>query len=289
MNVKKRLLAAASVIALAAAGVPAFATDGVTLIDQAKVINSGGFPYHITAPGSYRLSGNLVAQATTAIIITSSDVTLDLNGFTVSCNACFGVPGIQAIASRTAILNGNVTGFRGTSGAPYGIYLQIGDGPFDFLARINHVNADGNAVGIFANSGVSVSVTDSSASFNSSIGINTGPLGTLTVTNSRVSNNGVDGIVMGSGVVTGSAIVGNGLTTTNTGITGGIAVGGASTAATITNNTIAGSYAGIRAILFSDPVIGYGSNTFAGNVIDVLGGPSPIVSMHNNACSFGLC
>lgn len=272
--------------AMAAISAPAFAVDGVTLVDQASVIASGGFPHHITSPGSYRLSGDLLAPGTTAIIISVPDVTLDLNGFTVSCAGCSGVPGIEAIASRTAILNGNVTGFRGASGTPYGIYLQTGDGPFDFLARINHVNADANGVGIFANSGVSVPVTDSSASFNSSIGINTGPLGTLTVTDSRISNNGLDGIVMGSGVVTGSAIVGNGLTTS--GLRGGIGVGGAGNAATITNNTIAGNHVFGIFLLSGTPVVGYGSNTFGGNVEDI-SGAFPNNSMHNNVCSFGLC
>jgi hypothetical protein len=37
----------------------AFGVDGVTLINQSTVIAAGGFPYTISRPGSYKLSGNL--------------------------------------------------------------------------------------------------------------------------------------------------------------------------------------------------------------------------------------
>jgi parallel beta-helix repeat protein len=67
---------------------PAFAVDGVILINQATVMAAGGFPYKITRPGSYKLSGNLVVTTAIAeaIVISSDDVTLDLNGFSISCN-----------------------------------------------------------------------------------------------------------------------------------------------------------------------------------------------------------
>jgi len=276
-------------IAVLAMSTPAFASsDGVVQIDQGKVMGSGGFPFHINHPGSYRLSGDLLAPGTTAIIITSQDVTLDLNGFSIACTGCSGVPGIQAVAIRAAILNGNVTGFKGGSGAPYGIYLQAASGGSDYVARIDKVNAEGNAIGIFADPGVVLSVSNSSVSFNSSIGINSGPTGDLTVTNSQVSNNGLDGIVMGSGVVTGSAITNNGLTTV--GLRGGIGVGGTGNAVTITNNTITGNAVfGIFALdIAAIPVVGYGSNTFGGNVQDV-SGAFPNSSMKNNMCSFGVC
>src|ERR1017187_8409666 len=41
-------------------------------------------PYTISAPGSYYLTGNLAVSSGTAITITASQVTLDLNGFTLS-------------------------------------------------------------------------------------------------------------------------------------------------------------------------------------------------------------
>ena len=77
---------------------PAFAVDGTTLINQATVTGSGGFPYHITQSGSYRLSGNhLIAPNTTAIIISAASVTLDLNGFLIGCSGACSVTGISSV------------------------------------------------------------------------------------------------------------------------------------------------------------------------------------------------
>ncbi len=77
-----------SIIAWAAAllwpAVQACAADGVVLIDQTMVAASGGFPYVIKKPGSYRLDGNLSVTASDAIHILSDDVTLDLAGFSIT-------------------------------------------------------------------------------------------------------------------------------------------------------------------------------------------------------------
>jgi hypothetical protein len=68
------------------------AVDGVVLIDQAKALAGGvtpgdspGFPVRINQSGSYRLSGNLTVPDanTTGISISASNVTLDLNGFSI--------------------------------------------------------------------------------------------------------------------------------------------------------------------------------------------------------------
>ena len=64
------------------------AVDGQVLINQSTVTTGAGFPYRITAPGSYKLTGNLVAPVNKVVIqIESSNVTLDLNGFNVKCSA----------------------------------------------------------------------------------------------------------------------------------------------------------------------------------------------------------
>jgi len=69
-----------------------FAADGQVLINQSTVMAAGGFPYIISSPGSYKLSGNLQMTTTTrgnyagadiAIAINSSNVDLDLNGFSI--------------------------------------------------------------------------------------------------------------------------------------------------------------------------------------------------------------
>src|SRR5262249_42481254 len=64
-------------------------------------------PITITEPGNYRLNTNLVgAGATeTVILILSSDVTLDLNGFSISAP---GGTGIGANGQNIAISNGSI-------------------------------------------------------------------------------------------------------------------------------------------------------------------------------------
>ncbi|MCA9504407.1 MAG: hypothetical protein H6748_16220 [Spirochaetaceae bacterium] len=76
------LLACLASLLLVASGASA---QGFIEINQAVVDANGGFPYVITAPGSYRLTGNLIKTgadgSVNAIEIDSSNVDLDLRGF----------------------------------------------------------------------------------------------------------------------------------------------------------------------------------------------------------------
>jgi parallel beta helix pectate lyase-like protein len=73
-------------------GVAATTADGVVLIDQATAATglpgcpTTGFPIVICHQGSYRLSGNLTISndEVNVIQIAADDVTLDLNGFTIA-------------------------------------------------------------------------------------------------------------------------------------------------------------------------------------------------------------
>jgi hypothetical protein len=112
-------------IAVAMAVAPAllYAVDGQILINQATVLAAGGFPYKITQSGSYKLSGNLVVSTEVdAIDIVANNVTLDLNGFTisnVSAEACNGLlpctftgVGVSSPSNiAIAVRNGAVSGF----------------------------------------------------------------------------------------------------------------------------------------------------------------------------------
>lgn len=82
-------------------GIPTclFAVDGQVLINQATVNAAGGFPYKITQPGSYKLSGNLTLATSltpnyfgmdVGIVIAANNVTLDLGGFSITVNDTFG-------------------------------------------------------------------------------------------------------------------------------------------------------------------------------------------------------
>jgi hypothetical protein len=101
---------------------PAFAVDGVILIDQNKALagnvspgDAPGFPVSIRRPGSYRLAGNLtVPSGLNGIEITESNVTVDLNGFsllgTPQNGAAIIFTGVVP-AKGLAIRNGVISGF----------------------------------------------------------------------------------------------------------------------------------------------------------------------------------
>jgi len=125
------------VLAAWIAGVPALAIDGVVEINQTRALAGGitasdtpGFPVTLGAPGSYRLTGDLDVSAQpnaaylTAIHVTASFVTVDLNGFSlVGPEICTGSPvsscapygsgiGVNSYtANFVRIQNGIVRGF----------------------------------------------------------------------------------------------------------------------------------------------------------------------------------
>lgn len=109
---------------------PALAVDGVIEINQSGVESSGGFPFVISEPGSYRLTGNLtlpVGALVSAIQVNASDVTIDLNGFgiigpggctdtgtSISCSPSGAVSGVSAASQqRLRVQNGVISKIRG--------------------------------------------------------------------------------------------------------------------------------------------------------------------------------
>ena len=156
----------ASVVAATTIPVYALAVDGVILIDQNRALagnvtpgDAAGFPVTITQPGSYRLSGNLTVpnQNTTAILITASHVTIDLNGFAIigptdcsgNLNPCAAAGTGRGIASPGTpfLFGGNVPVFNVTirngtvqGMGDLGIFLQ-GDSN---LIEHTHVRSNGN-------------------------------------------------------------------------------------------------------------------------------------------------
>ena len=99
----------------------AWAVDGVVDINQARASAGGvspgdtaGFPVTISQAGSYRLTGNLTVPDanTTAICVTASNVTVDLNGFSILGPGAAGTGrGVSAVGvTHTTVLNGTVQG-----------------------------------------------------------------------------------------------------------------------------------------------------------------------------------
>lgn len=103
-----------------AAGV-AVAGEGILEINQASVAASGGFPFVIASPGSYRLTGNVVmaSPGPTAIRIDAADVYLDLNGFALigpePCGHALpnpgGAAGVVASQRGVSVVGGAVLDF----------------------------------------------------------------------------------------------------------------------------------------------------------------------------------
>jgi hypothetical protein len=89
--------------------------EGIILIDQDKVLagqvtpgDTPGFPVTISNPGSYRLSGNLTVPrgGVNGIELTTSNVTIDLNGFQISSSPGTGEPGKFGITDNNNVLSG---------------------------------------------------------------------------------------------------------------------------------------------------------------------------------------
>lgn len=68
-------------LAVSCLALSSHSVHAVELIDQAKVMASGGFPFRIKAPGSYRLDSNLIVKGSRdGIYVEASNVTIDLDG-----------------------------------------------------------------------------------------------------------------------------------------------------------------------------------------------------------------
>lgn len=82
-----------------------------------------GAPVAINSPGRYRLTRDLAVKGGTAITIQSSDVTLDLNGFTISSSArpAFG-SAISIVGARrnVTIRNGKIRNTTPNANEPAG-------------------------------------------------------------------------------------------------------------------------------------------------------------------------
>jgi hypothetical protein len=212
-----------------------FGVDGVVLIDQNKAMagnvtpgDTPGFPVTISQPGSYRLDSNLTVPDanTTAVQITASNVTLDLNGFSIvgitKCNyvilhipgpfsfSCapgggsgVGVEGSKADLSGIKIMNGTIQGMGSDGVMLYGDAITI--------EKVSAVSNGGNGFHLVAfnfafQSNYVHNLSDSVASRNQLNGANVDS-GTA-MRNSFVLNGG-DGLLINFGSVIDNQFWGN--------------------------------------------------------------------------------
>src|SRR5215470_16644409 len=156
----------------------AFAGD-VKLLKQ-----PGTFPIVISVSGSYRLKSNLIVPdaSTSAIDLEANDVTIDLNGYTISGPVtCSGTPvtSCAPLGSGSGIVCGATFGnnVRVTNGTVRGMG-QNGIGIAD-AARIERVTATNNG-----NNGISggsdATIIDCDALSNRNNGLIAGPSSTIT-------------------------------------------------------------------------------------------------------------
>jgi hypothetical protein len=304
MRTKPSTLGIACLALLAA---PVLAVDGVREINQVCADTTGcfagdaaGMPVTITLPGSYRLTGSLLRPSvnTHGVVISASDVTLDLNGFQiVGTTSCSGVPvscaspgtgrGVTVTAdsvSGVLVRNGSVRG-SGEAGVYLGRASRVED------VRVASSGGDGIRIADFSRV-LRCEVTDS------------GVRGIRTLAHALVEDNLVAGTGAGiSGIEAfGSAPVirdnkvtnagGDGIHTSEASISGNIVSGCVGDAvevsggARIAGNTLVLNVGfGIR--------FGFVGNLYTGNTIytnsgGALAGPVN-VSPGDNSCDGAAC
>jgi len=201
-----RIAARAGALLLFAALAPsAGAVDGVLEINPVCAAGAGcfagdsaGFPVTITASGSYRLTGNLVVPfaGLTAISISASGVTLDLNGFSIRGKSSYaGLPsttctnpgdgiGVEATGSDVQVSNGFVIGMGST-----GVSL----GPNSRVERVTVEDCCGSGIAI----GIASSVDESVVNRNFGHGIVAGAA--ARVSNCVATGNGGSGVTSFTG------------------------------------------------------------------------------------------
>ena len=243
----------------------------MTVINQARALVGGvtpgdtpGFPVTISQPGSYRLASNLLVPAgTNGIEISASNVSLDLNGFTIASGA--GGSGVTLSGpdpnTEIAVINGVISFMR-----EGGVNL-IGAGN----CRVENLRVKG------ATDGFGISVDGNCLVINNEVtnskgGIFNRLLGSVLRSNT-VENNGPDGGITcgdncvisgntsndsgGKGITCGAhCVVNDNTTNKNSGI--GISVGEASRVYgnTVNNNSDNGISAVAGSLVADNTVLG---------------------------------
>ena len=323
-----RILLHAAVFVLALCCV-SYAVDGVVEINQAKVMAGGvsngdapGFPASITTPGSYRLTGNLEVSSTTAdgIEITTGNVTIDLNGFSIT-GPGKGIGSGDGIHSNQGILtvyNGNVRAFgghgvraagvgnirnvQGRTNGSHGILVEEpgsqvrdcgaedngsdGINVADWAVIKNNTAYQNGGSGIVA--GENCTISANSVAENSNFGIEAAD--NAVVESNTAKDNGADGINLGRhAVVRANTSMGNGEDGINT------QVGANIQGNTVTGNTNNGVCGRAGSIVIGNVARGNGGNGldlvigvgYGNNVMELnaIGSVNTGIELSTNICN----
>jgi hypothetical protein len=195
-------------IALCAALAVSLATPahaaGEILLTHAKALAGNvtpgdppGYPIVLTRPGSYQLASNLFTAANKITIqVTSDNVTIDLNGFTLHGSGV-AFHGIVGSVDNVTIRGGTITGFKFD-----GINAQGNKWIVENMRVVNNGRDGVLLAQAFA------TVTGNMVIENVASGIVCGTRCLVEGNNS--SQNGAHGISIGGGMVLGNVLVGNG-------------------------------------------------------------------------------
>jgi hypothetical protein len=242
---------------------------------------TGTFPIVINQPGSYFFTRDLTTTSAVGIQITSSDVTLDLNGFSLN-GANVGADGITVsgqLADLT-IENGNVRGWTqsavGTASSANNLAVQsvfqdlkITNNyhglDVDSGATVRRVTVEKNTYGIgiwdLGNRYLGGLIADCIVSENSTTAIQV-VANNVTVRDCVIDSNGVQGILSDHAfdVIEGNSIQG-------TDVGAGVVLSGSSSVNTVTHNVFANNAGGA--------VLNQGSNNRVGPSDTTLTGTQP--------------
>ncbi len=216
------------------------AIDGVYEINQAAIDAAGGFPYHITVSGSYRLTGNLIQSerlnpsvGVGLINIDTNHVTLDLNGFTIYGLSDPGVVGVYSQANNVSVMSGTITGLD--QGKQSGIILGDESLVEDIRSISNNAGIEVGDISIVRNSivkdnfvlGISAgagSTVNGNTVNDNGLGIAAGP-GSNVLANTAYNNQG-PGLVLTGAVGYGSNVLSdNNGGNANPQVVGGVEIG----------------------------------------------------------------
>lgn len=233
------------------------AVDGVLEINQTCAVQTGcfggdtaaGYPVTIITAGSYRLTTNLIVpnENTSGIVVSTSDVGIDLNNFAIIRSGCEGA------TTNCTPAPGTGSGVEITSLANRGLSVKSGS-----------ITGMGNC-GVLL--GEQTEVSGLRVRWNSFAGIGAGA--GSTVSGNTAFQNADDGINAGDGsTVSGNTVYSNG--------GNGIRTQGGST---VQRNTVSAN--GAYGLLLVSPAA-YGENVITNNTVGTVNGG---VNLGSNSCN----
>jgi len=279
---------------LATTPLAAGAVDGAIQLNQARAIRGGlsasdvpGFPITLDAPGHYVLTSDLEVSDPDAggILVATSNVSIDLNGFRIWCAACGGVVGSGKGITRsvfgiedTTVRNGTVhlfgsdgialtgdrtriAGVRAIANGGHGIHVGQSarvDRSIAFLNGADGIRASSHAAvsdSIVARNGSNGVRTTIGAAVRRTLALQNARHGIETDQGSSVSGNvaalnDVDGFFATEATITNNAAVQN------------VGAGFSAEHSTVVTNTSTSNGIGLDARLSRT---GYARNVFGGN------------------------